>query len=188
VQATREHRRMMVEMQPLYEKYDAFITAGQGEAPKLEAHRTLTFWQKANLFTASNVTSQPALELCNGFGRNGLPLGMQVLGKPFDESTVLRVGHAYERATSWRNRRPQLVAGAKAPALTPPPVLSGTPDPGAAVRDLCAKMAKRAGLTLNEQQFAQLVEGAPYALAMSERLRRDHGYAHEPANVFAFPR
>jgi len=187
VQATREHRRIVAEMQPLYERYDAFVTAGQGEAPRLDAHRTLSFWQKPNLFTASNVTSQPALELCNGYGRNGLPLGMQVLGRPFDEATVLRVGHAYERATPWRNRRPQLVAGATAPAVTPPPVLSGAPDPGPEVRALCARMAKRAGLTLNDQQFEQLVEGAPYALGMVQRLRRDLGYADEPGNVFKFP-
>ena len=35
--------------------------------------------------------------------------------------------------------------------------------------------------------LAQLCEGAPHALAMVERLRRDHGLAHEPANVFTFP-
>jgi aspartyl-tRNA(Asn)/glutamyl-tRNA(Gln) amidotransferase subunit A len=99
VQATREHRRMVAEMVPLYQRYDAFITAGQGEAPRLDAHRSLTFWQRPNLFTASNVTSQPALEICNGFGTHGLPLGMQVLGRPFDEVTVLRIGHAYQQAT-----------------------------------------------------------------------------------------
>jgi len=43
VQATREHRRMVAEMAPLYRQYDAFITAGQGEAPRLDAHRSLTF-------------------------------------------------------------------------------------------------------------------------------------------------
>ena len=186
VQATREHRRMVAEMQPLYERYDAFITAGQGEAPRLDAHRTLTFWQKPNLFTASNVTSQPALELCNGYGRKGLPLGMQVLGRPFDEATVLRVGHAYERATQWRKQRPQLVAGATAPHIDPPPVLSGSPDPGPKVRALCEAMAKRAGLKLSDQQFAQLLEGAPYALGMVERLRRDLGYEDQLANVFKF--
>ncbi|MGE5526542.1 MAG: amidase [Rhodospirillaceae bacterium] len=187
VQATREHRRMVAEMRPLYERYDALITAGQGEAPRLEAHRTLTFWQKPNLFTASNVTSQPALELCNGFGRNGLPLGMQVLGRPYDEATVLRVGHAYEQATSWRKRRPTLVANASAPHIAPPPVLSGAPDPGPKVRALCETMAHRAGLKLDEQQFEQLVEGAPYALGMVARLRRDLGYEDQLANVFRFP-
>ncbi len=187
VQATREHRRMVAEMEPLYRQYDAFVTAGQGEAPRLAAHRTLSFWQKPNLFTASNVTSQPALELCNGYGRNGLPLGMQVLGRPFDETTVLRVGHAYERATPWRKRRPELVPGATSVDITPPPVLSGGENAGPEVRALCATMARRAGLALSEQQFEQLVEAAPYALAMTARLRRDLGYADAPANVFNFP-
>jgi aspartyl-tRNA(Asn)/glutamyl-tRNA(Gln) amidotransferase subunit A len=188
VQATREHRRLVAEMAPLYRQYDAFISAGQGEAPRLDAHRSLTFWQKPNLFTAMNVTSQPALEICNGFGTHGLPLGMQVLGRPFDDATVLRVGYAYEQATGWQRQHPALRADARAPALTPPPVLAGTAEQAdAATRQACAHAAQRAGLQLNDEQFAQLLEGAPYALAMARRLRRDHGYADEPGNVFSFP-
>src|SRR5213083_3024112 len=120
VQATREHRRMMVEMEPLYEKFDAFVTAGMGEAPRLTDYRSVSFWQKASVLTPWNVTSQPVLMLPNGFGRNGLPLGMQILGRPFGEETLLRVGHAYERATEWHARRPPLVAGASAPDVVPP--------------------------------------------------------------------
>lgn len=188
VQATREHRKMVAEMAPLYRQYDAFITAGQGEAPRLDAHRSLTFWQRPNLFTAANVTSQPALEICNGFGAHGLPLGMQVLGRPFDDATVLRVGHAYEQATDWHRQHPRLREGAEVPVLTPPAVLAGTADQtDAATREACVYAAQRAGLNLNDEQFAQLLEGAPYALAMVQRLRRDHGYADEPANVFRFP-
>ena len=55
-----------------------------------------------------NLTGQPALSLCNGFDDTGLPLSLQIVGRHFDESTVLRIGHAYERATPWRERRPQL--------------------------------------------------------------------------------
>jgi aspartyl-tRNA(Asn)/glutamyl-tRNA(Gln) amidotransferase subunit A len=188
VQATREHRRMVAEMAPLYQQYDVFITAGQGEAPRLDAHRSLAFWQRPNLFTAANVTSQPALEICNGFGVHGLPLGMQVLGRPFDDATVLRVGHAYEQATDWHRQHPQLRAGTEAPVLTPPAVLAGTADQtDAATREACAYAAQRAGLKLNDEQFAQLLEGAPYALGMVQRLRHDHCYADEPANVFRFP-
>src|SRR5215470_13411084 len=188
VQATREHRRMIAEMAPLYQRYDAFITAGQGEAPRLDAHRSLAFWQRPNLFTASNVTSQPALELCNGFGTHGLPLGMQILGRPFDEATVLRVGHAYEQASGWYRQHPQLRAGAEAPRVTPPPTLAGTADQAdVTTRQACAQAVQRAGLNLNDEQFAQLLEGAPYALGMVQRLRRDHGYGDEPANIFSFP-
>jgi hypothetical protein len=66
-------------------------------------------------------------------------------------------------------------------------VLSGAEDPGPKVRALCEAMAQRAGLKLNEQQFEQLVEGAPYALGMVQRLRRDLAYQDQLANVFKFP-
>ena len=106
VQAGREHRRMIVEMDPLYARFDAFVTAGLGEAPRLADYRSVTFWQKPSGLTAWNVTGQPVLALPNGFGRNGLPLGMQILGRPFGEPTILRIGHAYEQATEWHRRRP----------------------------------------------------------------------------------
>jgi len=185
VQASREHRRMMLEMQPLYARFDAFVTAGLGEAPRLTDYRSVSFWQKPSLLTAWNVTGQPVLQLPNGFGRNGLPVGMQILGRPFGESTILRVGHAYERATRWHTRRPPLVPGATAPEVVPPPVLSGTPDVDAETRDLCVKAARRAGLRLDDLMLAQMLEGAPYALGMVRRLRRDHDVHHEPATVFS---
>jgi aspartyl-tRNA(Asn)/glutamyl-tRNA(Gln) amidotransferase subunit A len=189
VQATREHRRMMAEMEPLYAKFDAFVTAGMGEAPLIADYRSVSFWQKPSLLTAWNVTSQPVLMLPNGFGRNGLPLGMQILGRPFGEETIVRIGHAYERATEWHTRRPSLVPGASAPEVTPPPVLSEPADRvDAETRDLCVKAARRAGLQLDDLMLAQLLEGAPYALEMVRRLRRDHDLSHEPANVFSFPR
>jgi len=67
VQASREHRRIVAEMRPLYENYDVLLSAGFGPAPRLDAHRTANFWQKSNVFTPSNVTGGPSLELPNGF-------------------------------------------------------------------------------------------------------------------------
>jgi aspartyl-tRNA(Asn)/glutamyl-tRNA(Gln) amidotransferase subunit A len=55
-----------------------------------------------------NATHLPALSLPCGFNRAGLPIGMQIAGRPFDEATVLRVGHAYEQATDWHLRTPRL--------------------------------------------------------------------------------
>jgi aspartyl-tRNA(Asn)/glutamyl-tRNA(Gln) amidotransferase subunit A len=106
---------------------------------------------------------------------------MQVVGRPFGETTILRIGQAYERATEWHTRRPRLVPGAVAPAVAPPPVLSvphGQVD--AETRDLCVQGARRAGLQLDDLMLAQLLEGAPYALGMVRRLRRDHDIHHEP--------
>jgi aspartyl-tRNA(Asn)/glutamyl-tRNA(Gln) amidotransferase subunit A len=172
VRATREVLRMRAEMAPLHARFDAFVTAGMGEAPRLTDYRSVSFWQRPSLLTAWNVTGQPVLALPNGFGRSGLPLGMQILGRPFGESAILRVGHAYERAAGWRGRRPSLVPGAAAPDVVPPPVLSGTADQAdAETRDLCVAAARRAGLLLDDLMLAQLLEGAPYALGMARRLR-----------------
>ena len=68
--------------------------------------------RRGNLFTLCtipfNQTGLPALSVCCGFSPSGLPIGMQIVGKPFDEETVLRVGHAYERAAGWYKRTPDL--------------------------------------------------------------------------------
>ena len=55
-----------------------------------------------------NVTGNPALAVPTGFASTGLPLSMQIIGKPFDETTVYRVARAYERETEWTSRHPAL--------------------------------------------------------------------------------
>jgi aspartyl-tRNA(Asn)/glutamyl-tRNA(Gln) amidotransferase subunit A len=53
-----------------------------------------------------DLTGQPALSLCCGFTEGGLPLGLQIVGREFDDSLVLRAGHAYQLRTDWHKRRP----------------------------------------------------------------------------------
>jgi aspartyl-tRNA(Asn)/glutamyl-tRNA(Gln) amidotransferase subunit A len=55
-----------------------------------------------------NLAGLPGLSLPCGFTLGGLPIGLQVIGKPFDEASLLRVAHAYEQATTWRTRTPAL--------------------------------------------------------------------------------
>ncbi|MBI2199745.1 MAG: Asp-tRNA(Asn)/Glu-tRNA(Gln) amidotransferase subunit GatA [Candidatus Rokubacteria bacterium] len=55
-----------------------------------------------------NGLGLPALSVPCGFSGAGLPLGFQIVGRPFDEVTVLRLGHAYEQAAGWHLRRPPL--------------------------------------------------------------------------------
>jgi aspartyl-tRNA(Asn)/glutamyl-tRNA(Gln) amidotransferase subunit A len=57
---------------------------------------------------AFNVTGSPALSICNGFSQTGLPLALQIGGRPFEDALVLQVGHALERALGTRSRRPSL--------------------------------------------------------------------------------
>lgn len=58
--------------------------------------------------SAYNLNGYPAITLPCGFSEDGLPIGLQMAGRPFDETTVLRAGHAYEGATEWHLRRPPL--------------------------------------------------------------------------------
>jgi aspartyl-tRNA(Asn)/glutamyl-tRNA(Gln) amidotransferase subunit A len=53
-----------------------------------------------------NLTGLPAMSIPCGFTPTGLPIGVQIAGKPFDEATVLRVAHAYEQQTDWHRRQP----------------------------------------------------------------------------------
>lgn len=60
----------------------------------------------AGFTRAVNLLERCALTVCNGFTRDGLPSGLQLIGRPYDEGTVLRIGWAYEQATDWHNRIP----------------------------------------------------------------------------------
>jgi aspartyl-tRNA(Asn)/glutamyl-tRNA(Gln) amidotransferase subunit A len=54
-----------------------------------------------------NVVGIPALSFPCGFSSENLPIGFQVYGRPFDESSLFRVAHAYQQVTDWHTRRPQ---------------------------------------------------------------------------------
>jgi aspartyl-tRNA(Asn)/glutamyl-tRNA(Gln) amidotransferase subunit A len=51
-----------------------------------------------------NLAGLPALSFPCGFTANGLPIGLQVVGKPFEETMVLRIAHAYQQLTDWHRR------------------------------------------------------------------------------------
>lgn len=55
-----------------------------------------------------NITGLPVLSIPCGMTLAGLPVGLQLIGRPFDEATVLKLGHAYEQATEWHKKRPAL--------------------------------------------------------------------------------
>jgi aspartyl-tRNA(Asn)/glutamyl-tRNA(Gln) amidotransferase subunit A len=59
------------------------------------------------------VANVPSLVVPMGFTQDGLPLGLQIAGRPFAEQSVYRIGHAYERATPWHDRHPDLDAALK---------------------------------------------------------------------------
>ena len=185
MQASRQRRVMIAEMAPLYDRFDVLVTAGPGPAARLDSWRTLNFWKNNSVTTPFNVTGGPALVQCIGFTDDGLPLSMQVVGRPFADAMVLRVAKAYEDATPWKSRRPLLEAGAS--PLPAPPV----PPPAKAEisqfrRDEIAMLCKRRGLTLPEKHFEQLCATAPYVEEMVGHLDRTLEFYDEPAGVFQF--
>lgn len=61
----------------------------------------------SDIYTISaNLAGLPAIALPCGFSRAGLPIGLQLIGRPFEEDVLLRGAHAYEQATNWRAKKP----------------------------------------------------------------------------------
>lgn len=61
-----------------------------------------------------NMSGYPAMTVPCGFDHQGLPIGMQIVAKPFDEAMMFRVGHAYEQINAWYTRKPVLEGGSHA--------------------------------------------------------------------------
>jgi aspartyl-tRNA(Asn)/glutamyl-tRNA(Gln) amidotransferase subunit A len=59
-----------------------------------------------SLTRPANISGQPAISIPCGFSREGLPIGLQIIGRRYDEITALRVAYAYESATPWHKRFP----------------------------------------------------------------------------------
>jgi len=92
---------------------DILITATQpAEAPRIADVPKWATLERPNFTVPFNVTGYPAISVCTGFGEGGLPVAMQLAAKPFAEPLLLRAAHAYETATDWRNRRPDLARAA----------------------------------------------------------------------------
>ncbi len=112
VQATRRRRELCAELALAMADLDLLITAVQAkEAPEIHSIPQWDNLEKPNFTMPFNVAGYPAMSVCSGFGAGGLPVAMQLIGKPFAEATVFRAAHAYEMATSWRSVRPSLDFG-----------------------------------------------------------------------------
>lgn len=109
VQAMRMRVGLASRMQAALREVDLIMLPTAEPAKTLQPVPPETLFTKTNFTTAFNVSGNPALALCMGFGSDGMPLSLQIVGRLFDEATVLRAGDAYERATPWRERRPALM-------------------------------------------------------------------------------
>jgi aspartyl-tRNA(Asn)/glutamyl-tRNA(Gln) amidotransferase subunit A len=71
----------------------------------LYAERNITYLRNTSI---GNILNLCGLSVPCGFTSEGLPVGLMIYGKPFDEETILRVGWAFQQATSWHQSRPDL--------------------------------------------------------------------------------
>jgi aspartyl-tRNA(Asn)/glutamyl-tRNA(Gln) amidotransferase subunit A len=109
IQAARRRRLLCREMAAAMENLDVIVSASQpGEAPRIDSVPKWANMEKPSFTMPFNVTGFPAISICTGFGEGGLPVAMQLAGKPFTEPTLLRAAHAYETAMPWRARRPAM--------------------------------------------------------------------------------
>jgi aspartyl-tRNA(Asn)/glutamyl-tRNA(Gln) amidotransferase subunit A len=108
-QEQRRWRRTMLE--PLAD-YDVLLTPGSPiEAPLLAESEPVEMTAVVGrFFTPFVLTQVPALVVPCGIGPQGLPLAMQLVGRPFAEATLLRVAHAFQQASDWHARRPPTAA------------------------------------------------------------------------------
>ena len=81
----------------------------QRTAPTVQEYGTVA---RSSFTSYFNLTGQPAIAVPCGFDRSGLPIGLMLAGRRFDEPAVLRAADAYERASGWRGRRPLLETAA----------------------------------------------------------------------------
>jgi aspartyl-tRNA(Asn)/glutamyl-tRNA(Gln) amidotransferase subunit A len=109
IQAVRRRRELAAELTSAMADLDLVMTAtAPSEAPPIEAVGKFAIFERPMLTMPFNVTGSPAMSVCCGYTTAGLPLAIQLAGKPFDEATVLKLAHAYEKATAWRSIRPRL--------------------------------------------------------------------------------
>jgi len=87
---------------PTIANYTAPITS--------KAQAITHFFTRRSFPTPASLAGTPAMAVPCGFSAAGLPLSLQIIGRRFEDATVLRVGHAYERATAWHTRRPPLLS------------------------------------------------------------------------------
>jgi len=85
---------------PLIAAASAPITSGQGAGRR--------FFTRRSYSTPASLAGTPAISVPCGFSADGLPIGLQLIGRPYDEVTVLRAARAYETVTPWHTRRPHL--------------------------------------------------------------------------------
>ncbi len=98
------------EFDQAFEKFDALVTPTSPTVPFKIGERVddpLQMYLSDVCTLPINIAGVPAISIPAGFA-NGLPIGMQIIGKPFSEETILKIAHAYQQATDWHKKKPEI--------------------------------------------------------------------------------
>jgi aspartyl-tRNA(Asn)/glutamyl-tRNA(Gln) amidotransferase subunit A len=107
VNATRLRRKLADSFHALFSGIDVAVTASSMDPPcRIDDAKAIEYTYGRQARAPFNVTGGPALSVPVGFSKAGLPLAMQIVGKPFSEALVYRVAQAYEQAAGWVARHP----------------------------------------------------------------------------------
>jgi aspartyl-tRNA(Asn)/glutamyl-tRNA(Gln) amidotransferase subunit A len=99
------------EFDQAFSKYDALLTPTSPTTPFCIGEKTndpVQMYLSDVCTLPINIAGVPAISIPAGFA-GGLPVGMQIIGKPFSESTLLKIGYAFQQATDWHKKRPQIL-------------------------------------------------------------------------------
>jgi len=167
-----------------FDRVDALVTVTTlGPAPVQATMQADAGFSTPPLTNPFNIAQLPAISVCNGFSALGLPLAMQVVGRPFDEAMALRVARAYERETVWHQQRPQLTPGDGPMAPTSAEqIVNATIDP-ATTAAYTARL-EQVGLHLDAASIAGVCEAMPHVEEMLARLPRARDYATNPSLIY----
>jgi aspartyl-tRNA(Asn)/glutamyl-tRNA(Gln) amidotransferase subunit A len=107
-QCQRVRRVGQKQVAGLMEQVDLIVTPTTATGAPLIANLDFASLISSIFTPIWNATGNPALSVPMGFTASGLPLGLQIIGRPLEEATVLRAGDAYQRLTDWHLRLPEL--------------------------------------------------------------------------------
>lgn len=110
--ARRTQTEVRKRCEQFFEAYDLLLTPTTPiAAPTIEGHDAVEQAGRLTRFTAPfNLAGLPALSLPCGFTEDGLPIGLQIVGRAWADSKVLNAGYAFEQVTNWHDLRPELAA------------------------------------------------------------------------------
>jgi aspartyl-tRNA(Asn)/glutamyl-tRNA(Gln) amidotransferase subunit A len=109
IEAQRARRIVIDAVKAMFDGLDMFLCPTMPtEPPTYTDSLTDNMLRRTGINNLFNQTGQPALAFPSGFSESGLPLSVQLVGRPFDEATLLAGAHAYQGVTDWHKRHPAI--------------------------------------------------------------------------------